>query len=248
MKDEQVKQKIESVDALASGIVYGKEAAWERLQARMDAPPVRIVPWRRYAMAAALLLCVCLVALYLYQDEQPEQKMAVTPVPTTPIPQQISIAPIDPLPAKQAVAAESTTRRYATRATPSAPEVIKSTPAPTPVEVVEDMPAPPVPIAHQTARKMRVVHLNDLDNTPEPADAMAYNGPALDISKMKVVSIYDVQREDQVRRKEEDVMTIVRQGRPHGILDVANRFARPRGGDTDPFANSPLSLRLNRKN
>lgn len=254
MKDEQVKQRLESVDALTSGIVYGKEEAWERLQARLDAPVARVIPWRRYALAATLLLCACTVVLFLYFGERPEEKLADTPViaPTKQEePRETKAADTTPQqqPVQHIASYETKKRKYIVWKKP--PQMVREEdrpPLPPEQEVVIAVVSPEPPPAAPPVRKMRVVHLNDLDNSAEPANAWIYSGPALDLNKMKVVSINDVQRVEQMRKQEEEVMTIARLNRPHNILDIANRFTRPHMGDTDPLSYNPLSLRLNRKN
>ncbi|GAA4465345.1 hypothetical protein GCM10023093_17380 [Nemorincola caseinilytica] len=245
MKDEQVKQKIESVDALAGGIVYGREEAWERLQARLDAPTRRVVAWRRYGVAAALLLCICTVALYLYFAPSKPKPLAAAPtVPATPI---ANTAPI-PLPATTPtpiVTQETTGKKYVILPRPPLTVANEEVPQPAPAEVAA---APePAPVA-SPAKKMRVLHLYDLDHdTGEPEETLVYNGPALDIKAMKVVSLYDVQREEEMRRKDEEIMTLVRISKPHSVLDIAGRLTRPRPL-SDRLAPDPLTLRLGRKN
>ena len=69
--EEQVKQKIESLTTLQAGIVFGHEDAWDKLQARLDAKPVRKpFPVFRLAAVAALVLGIITIAIMYLQPKQ----------------------------------------------------------------------------------------------------------------------------------------------------------------------------------
>lgn len=262
MKDKEVKEKLESLSTLSGGIVYGKEEAWEKLQARMDKPAAkRITINYRLAAAAVLLLCVSIIGLYflvpekqvaviqpltpsVVQDTQDTETMAVA-VQATAAP----ITTIETSPAQQndkSIAhkkQESPQTRYVVKEEQAIviPEPVA---APKPTSIVSNIPPKPVSPA---VKKMRVVHINDLGKATEVEDAaIAYSGPSLDISKMKVVSINDVQRQENMRKQEEEIATIVRINRPHGnMFTFPNPFSRSNQYER-PVAHSPLSIRLNR--
>lgn len=246
MKDAEVKEKLEQMSALSGGMVFGKEEAWEKLQARLDKPAKKVaMPWYKLAVAAAVIL---LLSLGIYVYIQP----ATAPTANT----IVKVAPkaqIVPAPASTVAVQE-----------PTPPETIrislpkpKAAPAPTyateetkrdcivPLEYPEK---PVIPLTPPPAKKMRIVHINDIGNTEEtPVEAITYNGPALDISKMKVVSIYDVQQEQQLQRQAEEIMAIARLNRPHNLFFGNNALTR-RGSSNAPFASNLFSIQLNRKN
>ena len=63
--DKLVTNKMASLDTLSGGIVFGKEEAWEKLQARMDGKPAHRIAWKYVlALAAILLVAVCVAPVY----------------------------------------------------------------------------------------------------------------------------------------------------------------------------------------
>jgi hypothetical protein len=93
---------------------------------------------------------------------------------------------------------------------------------------------------------MRVVHINNLGKpiTDDERPAYVYNGPKLDISKMKTVSINDVQRYEMMYQQEEEMTRMVRISRSHGdgFLTLSNPFGR----NYSLYSTSTFSIRLNR--
>ena len=78
--DKTVKQKMDALDTLTGGIVYGREDAWERLQQRMDKKPVkRRAAW--YGIAASVLLLIGVFSLWYRVPEKTVGHVAAqTPV------------------------------------------------------------------------------------------------------------------------------------------------------------------------
>lgn len=69
--EEQIKQNLDSLDTLQAGIVFGREDAWDKLQARLDAKPIRKpFPIFRIAAAAALVLVLVTIAITYLQPGQ----------------------------------------------------------------------------------------------------------------------------------------------------------------------------------
>jgi hypothetical protein len=256
MKDKEVQDKMEGLDALAGGIVYGKEEAWDKLQARLEQKPAKKIAlvYRWLAAAAVLLLCLGIIGMYYYPEQQiavyqphnpvittdTEHMAVATPITTEPIlvtePQTKAPANRKDVPHVQFVTDEPKTVKV--------PEPVDTAAAP--AIAVTTLPKPQV----TPVKKMRVVHINDLGQTEEtePQPAIVYNGPSLDISKMKVVSIYDVQWEENRKRQEEEIMTIVRLNRPHnGLFQFPGTAGRNNRNDQS-FAQNPFSIRLNRNN
>ncbi len=261
MKDSQIKEKMESLDALSGGVVFGKEEAWERLQERMDKKPALLFRFR-YAAVAALLLVLISIGVIRYDSQEKIADNLPLNNTTTPI------------------VSEQGTAVYNT--TDSQPRVITM---PTPMEsepalfvqhepLLDKLPqgvVVPMPVAQLqlpqinptvaevnielhpklNLKNMRVVHINDLNAgyTPEQEDMYVYDGPKLDISKMKVVSIYDIQQEGQTSVYEEGMLTMMRINRPHGNTFVfQNPFRRNYGTSGRLYARSPLNINFNRNN
>jgi len=265
MKDKEVKEKLESLDPLSGGIVFGKEEAWDKLQARMDKPAAKkVVLWYRISAAAALLLCISVIGYYFYTPEkqvvinQPISPAVITDTehmavstPTTIEPAFIATpdAPIVRRDKRKALHKKQDPPQtlFAIKEEPvtAKPEPIAKPVAPAPAVVVNNNSKPVVP----PVKKMRVVHINDLGKTTDDEEpTIVYSGPTLDISKMKVVSLYDVQREESVLRQAEEMMTLVRINRPHGnMFSITNPLTRKDPYDRS-FSQSPFTLRLNRNN
>jgi len=69
--DKIVQEKIGSLSPLSGGIVFGKEEAWEKLQARMERKPARRMPLKYWlAAAAVLLLFVSVITVYNYPAKE----------------------------------------------------------------------------------------------------------------------------------------------------------------------------------
>lgn len=249
MNDKQIKEQIERLDALSGGIVYGREEAWDKLQARLDHKPRKVLLWRSIAAAAVLLLCI---ATYLYV--KPEEKTAQTHPLAQPgsfgTESMVVTVPETPIVTPEPKVPTNHTASHQPKIKPETIQAIQETNQPiTP----EDTTAPKGDIAANGSalpqvipvKPMRVVHINDLGKQETSIPAVAYSGPSLDISKMKVVSLYDLQHEELIRRQEEELITIVRINRPHGILFGIPNY---RGRYYSASAQNPLSLRLNRNN
>src|SRR6185437_14862572 len=89
--DKMISEKLDGLDTLSGGIVFGKEEAWDKLQARLEKKPVRIIPLRTWlAAAAVLLLMMGTVGFYFYPAKQVAQtevkKQLTLPVPALPAP------------------------------------------------------------------------------------------------------------------------------------------------------------------
>lgn len=253
MNDKQLKEKMESLDALSGGIVFGKEEAWDKLQSRMDAKPARkIVLWYRLVAAAAVLLLFISIA-YIYNT--PEKEIAQSQ-PPSPVIQEIETAPAttiaitDPQP-EMIVPQEKAARKHEQQPVNFVIKEEQPAAQQEPQDMVVPQPAivnvvPPVP-TKPSVKKMRVVHINELGNyEEEPAYAAEHNSPSLDIRKMKVVSIYDVQHEGRMWQPE-DIPVIVRINRPH-VGGFALPYSIKNTPYNQPFAQNPLSIRLNRNN
>lgn len=259
MKDNEVKEKLESLGPLAGGVVFGKEEAWDKLQARLEKKPARKIPLLRLS-AAAILLVGASIGTYRFL-EKPEAEHTVA-LPNTLLPLQQAIqqpsvtAPEPQVPLNvtpETVRIVNTIKLAKKEDLPPVTEKNEVEPGPATVAITTPAPLPIVanePLKQNVPiNKMRVVHINDVGKTEEETAATyVYNGPALDIAKMKVVSLNDVQREESLRKQEEEVITMIRTNRPHGaFLGFANTVSW-NGTSQRAYAQNPLSIRLNRNN
>jgi hypothetical protein len=249
MNDKQIKEQIERLDALSGGIVYGREEAWDKLQARLDHKPRKVLLWHSIAAAAVLLLCVA-----AYYSIQPEEKIAQNQPLSTPASHGTESTVVT-VPETQLVKQDATELKTITTHRQKKTNPEKTTVIQQPIiaihaadttsikhEIVATSPkqSPVIPV-----KPMRVVHINDLGKEETSTPAVAYNGPSLDISKMKVVSIYELQHQELMHSQEEELITIVRINRPHGVLFGIPNY---RGRNNGVLSQNPLSLRLNRNN
>jgi hypothetical protein len=243
-----IKEKMEKLDTLSGGIVFGKEEAWERLQGKLDKKPVRkIALGYRIGVAAAavLLLSVCIIALYNKQEE----KIAAAPslyqneaAQSTPsIPAVIeNAAGVVTNESKEVRTVKRTQRMPAT-----VPVTITAITRPEPVVThdmgVIDPPSPPVAIVPAVKPKMRVVHINEIDI--EETETNVYAAARSNLKEMNVVNA------NEEWSGERDVI-IQRSYRPHGTLPF---FAAPGENNTSTnqrvsMAHSPFNVKLSIQN
>jgi hypothetical protein len=264
MKDIEVKDKLDELNALSAGIVFGKEEAWDKLQARLDKKPaMKFTLGYKLAAAAVLLLTVSFIGYYFYA---PEKQVVVnnrpTPAVITDTEQKIVSTPatLEPMViATPEIPAVRIREKKANRKTQEVQHtlfVIKEETKVAPAPIVNPTPTVPAVVVTNIAtpaipaiKKMRVVHINEIGKTTESDDVtIAYSGPSLDISKMKVVSLYDIQREQSIYKQDEELMTIVRINRPHSnMFSITNPLSRNNSYNRS-FAQSPFTIRLNKNN
>ncbi len=201
--EEQVKQKIESLTTLQAGIVFGHEDAWDKLQARLDAKPVRkpLAIFRLAAVAALVLGIITIAIMYL----QPKQNTASSDVMAT-LPNRATNPDVmvslpnhdirigqdhrsitDSFHSQNSISSAPVKPHHIK---PSAPHPISPGPQPI-VQVPQpttDLVPPPAPTPGPV---MKVVHINELGKEPAPV----YEFADKDIPhphvmfKMKVVHI-----------------------------------------------------------
>lgn len=207
--DKVLKEKLNSLDTLSTGIVFGKEEAWDKLQARMDRPAKRIVlkPWLA-AAAVLLLLATVITAYYNAPEEQKIAKQVQHPIMDAPK------SPAFPLPVVQVTENNIPEIRTAVREKkherPVTHEQEKEMipteripmeePAPVRVPVDEvlvisnNTPAVPQKIP------VKVVHINELNedtNLHENLVSMEKR-PTFDLKRLSVVHLNDIIRDDRI--------------------------------------------------
>lgn len=217
--EEQVKQKLDGLEALDAGIVYGKEDAWDKLQQRMD-EPARVIPlitWKAAAVAAmALLICV---AGYWYMNTGSEVKNDV--VHTTPVAAPAAQEPANTTSSAAPVISEIPTVVVSTippahninkktSSTPPKPEAPEE-----PIVAKEYAKAPEAERAEKVPEKpqpMRVVHINELNKQEQSQPiAIKETPPFPHVQfKMKVVHINELyaplRQEDYLREAEKNTV------------------------------------------
>jgi len=157
--DKIIREQIGAIEAGSENIVFDKAAAWERLHAKMEQRPARVIPYR-WAAAAAILLLITTGIMFINRNT--EKNIAVVNK-VNPIMQDVKQPTI-----QETVAHQETANTKFSPRTIKKKNVEKNvieTPAPEPevISVVNNNPAIPqqaMPIT--TAPKMKVVHINDL--------------------------------------------------------------------------------------
>lgn len=219
-EEKVLRGKMDRLDTLAGGIVYGKEEAWDKLQARMDRKPARKVMLRYWVAAAAvLLLMVTIMVGYNRQKTEvatiikteKDKPVAVKSIAAAPhaveVPQQPK-AMVE----NQELQVKITSKRYykkplkdvVTKLTVVVEPETPGNPNITATELLTLRPnLPPI------ARTIKVVHINDLEHggAEQNNTTVATNAPVYVMSKLPVVHINEVEREAQ------DVKQILRENR-----------------------------------
>lgn len=214
--DKIVQEKIGSLSPLSGGIVFGKEEAWEKLQARMERKPARRMPLKYWlAAAAVLLLFVSVITVYNYpakeivknKTEDHENKVVVASPETMRVIKKPEGMPVkrSPVPiviiSKRPANIPKETRQIVQPEITDAPFVQAPANEAVNKEVAVVNNTVPTPLAKKA---MKVVHINELDNEVEQniAPALVLNNfPALDVRKLPVVHINDVVREEYVMQR-----------------------------------------------
>lgn len=210
--EEKIKTIVEQMDTLQAGIVYGKEDAWDRLQARLDAKPVRKqLPWyKTTAVAAALLLLAGSGYLATNYSDGFTSGVGASYNGALSVNRHISL-PNRPaaLPTPPAIQDTYTRISVTTAPLPSHPkEKTQEEAIPVVVSEIEHIPEQTLQPPPAPAPKMKVVHINDLGQEYNTAHyAWEEKNPFPHIQfHMKVIHINDIGRpirqEDYMRNAE----------------------------------------------
>ncbi len=243
--DKTVKQKMDALDTLTGGIVYGREDAWERLQQRMDKKPVkRRAAW--YGIAASVLLLIGIVSFWQHtpgKTDVASEHIAVqkttdnstiaTALPATnnTVADTNEVAGIAPHLATVVPGPSTNNSRLAHRDS-VLPVIVNN-------DTVVSKPVVAVVAAPVIKQPMRVLHINDLDGEgtlQQPAKsvtAQAINNRS--IAKITVVHLNDLVREVPQQVQEE-----------HSIKYVATN--RPLLIGTNYMAHTSLRIKINTQN
>lgn len=201
-----LKEKIDSLGTLSGGIVFGKEEAWDKLQARLDKPAKRValLPW--LSAAAVVLVLITIFAVYnsttsnLSISKNKIETSTKTNTPyvaaATEMPEdnqtKNSVVPAQPLPQ------QPITKKTERQIPPVEPkveitnEVIAET-------IPENLPVAPKITAitepvHPSKIPTKVVHVSELGNpaVDQPQPAFNNNTVSVDIKKIRVVHLNDL--------------------------------------------------------
>jgi len=198
--DMQVAEKIAKLDTLSAGIVYGKEEAWDKLQARMDKKLVRVIPLRYWGVVAAmLLLFIGIIAWYRSPVEdvvvrQSEiNKTQIVPSPAVVSTKQETIAPEKAITIKM-----KTVVPVRSINVPNEKHQIAIT-VPPPIvsekHVVEEVASINIPAPVTPAPPMKIIHINDLEKGSYDVMPASGTTQGIALNKVPVVHINEVERE-----------------------------------------------------
>jgi len=209
--DKLLKDKLNGLSTLEGGMVFAKEEAWDKLQSRLDTKPERRKPliyW--FTAAAVLLLMVSIMVLF----RQPEQQVVNTKT-NNEVPKPVVVDTGNALNSQLIVVEDTPSfsiahpghQRMKLNKTPeqlTETFMITDTPKPQlaiiennsiPIVDTEINSKPPVVSAPTVAKvKMKVVHINELnnpDNEPE-YPAVLSTTPSISILHMKVLHINEL--------------------------------------------------------
>lgn len=213
MNDENIRKQIGSLDTLSGGIVFGKEEAWEKLQARMEQKPTRKITLKlSLAAAAVLLILVCSLSAYYNAGKDTTTNIPATTVQPNnnsriELKTESAVQQNGPLvtkkqPAitgkKQTIAVKEYEKKQADHSATDIGVVIVAAP-----EIIPDtMASITLPTAIAIREPMKTVHINDLENNNGNSTPITVNTvQQIDMSKMKVVHINDVERQETEFRK-----------------------------------------------
>ena len=202
--DKTMSERLDGLSTLSGGIVFGKEEAWDKLQARLEKKPVRIIPLRIWlAAAAVLLLMMGTIGFYFY----PTKEVAQTEVkkqPKQPAPVYATVAPTTAIPTEATpqhmavihkdnnyIVSVPQKKKKETPVITNTPEKILPPQEPvierfvTEYNRVEDMPG-------YAPKPMKVVHINELGNAePQAASPQVYNPVVVNTNVVHINDLTD---------------------------------------------------------
>lgn len=244
--DQNISHKLDQLNTLGGGIVFGREEAWEKLQSRMDKKPARRIGLYYGVAAAVLLLFASLLFLFSRPEPQPQiaasHKSQQTPVSAPITPSTITEDPAPEPEVRHVQKTISKTIGYPSQ-TPLPQYVIAEAPKELPAPVAEQ-PAPLVNLASASPAPMRIVHINELDNDVTTVKPLEPAAIAVRLNPMKVVTMTEVMRNDypapyaEVKHRE-SAMPLVK------VLFRQDQFTSP-GNTISP--QNPLNIRINLQN
>ncbi len=257
--DKVLKEKLNSLDTLSSGIVFGKEEAWDKLQARMDKPAKRIalMPW--LAAAAVLLLIVTVItAYYNIPEEQEIAKEGHNVVTNTPQPLAAPQPVVQAIENNISIIHKSVKEKQHKRPVIQEQEkqIIKTEPIQVADAIPTSAPVDEVPIMNNTTLAVtskiptRVVHINELKEgigLPETVVVLEKN-PPLDLKILSVVHLNDMMRDERtiqhIKRENTFGIGLLSFRKPRTQYQYNSMSESPNNNAN----NNPLQIKINLQN
>ena len=203
--DNLISEKLGKLDALEGGVVYGKEAAWEKLQEKLERKPA-IIFLPRLWLAAACVLIMAIICSYIFMYSKSEiapvvvYKTATETIKTKEVVNAPNTTPVAEkgLPAPSSVVYKKNLRTAKKQDT-IAPEIPGET-----ISILQETQEekdrkgvicyglepktlPPVKVDF---KNMKVVHNNEIDGQSTNTGTMYANTTnAIDLRKMQVEHI-----------------------------------------------------------
>jgi hypothetical protein len=233
--DKLLKEKLESLSPLQGGIVFGKDEAWDRLQARLDKKPLAL-PLARWKMAAAAAVLLLLTGGVIWRITCVQNDVPTTgPVAAQPAAAAAHTAAVQapatagPGPQAALQAPAIAEMHHIVKTEPAAPQpgITITTDTYTAPLVVAPAPAPITTAVAQ--KEMEVVSIGDLERINIDRHSAARAQPRVaahaDFNKMPVNYIGDVEQAEQ------EVEVLARQTRKPIIRNI---FAPPVYHEQEP--------------
>ncbi len=205
-----ISEKLGRLDALEGGVVYGKEAAWEKLQEKLERKPALIFRPRVW-LAAACILVMAIVGSYIFLHPESDSAPAVVykAAPETMKTQEVVKAPLVTPIAEKSTPVPSTVvykknLRTAKKQNTIAPEIPRETFS-VQQETQEEkdrkgvicygLEPKSLPPEKVDFKKMKVVHNNEIDGQSSNVGTMyATTTNAIDLRKMQVEHVNHIGR------------------------------------------------------
>ena len=260
--DNVVRNKLGTLTPLEGGIVYGREEAWDKLQARMDKKPAKrvMIYYTLAAAAVVLLLAGVLVLLKPHETSMvkkirvkpaaPEQKITEAPAPLT---THVFAPSYEAQKQKVAIIHKKVQNRTAD----GVKQDIVPAPAPAELPVANEIKTVQNTIVPNKAepvkpsvKDMRVVHINELDEWGQ-----GYNNNTLQtdnkahvvaIGKMKVMTMSDITGEER-SIAEPEKENKAQNTTLSFIKPLYNRSSSDYGAGLS-LANNPLKIKIHLQN
>lgn len=231
--EDKIRMKVEPIDTLQAGIVYGKEDAWDRLQARLDTKPVRKpLPWHKLTAAAAALLLVTGTGYFLLMNvgnahlhgARSSYQGALSDAENIVLPKTTETYITTPIVTDTYTTISVHTAPSTIAPRQEQPQIMKDDPSP--VIIAEEKHAPVAP------PKMKVVHINELGQQEDNSAHYAWEerNPFPHVQfPMKVIHINDIGRpltqEEYMRKAEKTAVWRLPRGH-NGVYEQPRRLFR----------------------
>ncbi len=251
--DKVLKEKLNSLDTLSSGIVFGKEEAWDKLQTRMD-KPARVIPLKFWMAAAAILLLFVTIFLAfnnntpvneVAKNNTPQQSIPANNTHSTPV-EQPAIITEKTTPAITHKAIKHTTiakEKQITHPRPEEKHIVQASVTETPV-TDNIAPVANIPVASVAKIPTKVVHINDLVNDGAGANTTTAANTSFTIATGQVIHLNDI-KDHQVRtnnylRQQKDFMVSI------PLFNAATEYnSIPSSGNSNYTRSNLLKFKIN---